>query len=301
MAVCDAGSLAAAARRTNRSAASVTRIIQQMERRLGVRLVERTTRRMAMSEAGRALRDRAASILASYDESMRHAKGGGDAPEGTLRVSAPLVFGRRHLAPVITTFLESHPCVRVELKLSNGMVDMLQERVDVALRIGPLAGSRLVAKALGNVTRLLVASPAYIARHGHPATLAELQGHRLIVQAHAEQPQQWRFGPLAELCDAPREARLVVDDAEVAIDAAMRGYGIARTLSYQVVQALARGRLVRVLAAAEPEPLPVSLVYKDPPFVPLRVRAFVQHAAEALRPLVAAAGIPRWRSAQPIE
>lgn len=286
IAVCDAGTLAGAARTTGRSPAMVSRVIQGMERRLGVRLVERTTRRTTITEAGRALRDRASAILADYEESLGRAQATRLAAAGTLRVAAPLVLGRTHLAPVVTGFLRLHPQVRVQIHLSNGIVDLVQQRVDVALRVGRVDGERLVAKRIGHVRRILVASPAYVRTHGEPRSIAELHGHCLILQAHGEQPHQWRFASAGDAF-VP-EARLVVDDAQVAIDAACEGYGIARPFSYQAAEAIAQGRLVRLLPDAEPDPSPVSLLYKDPQYLPLRVRAFVDHAAQHLKCLLSA-------------
>lgn len=283
VAICDAGSLAGAARATRRSPAVVTRRLAELERRLGVRLVERTTRRLAVTEAGRILREHARSVLAAYEDAVRAASGERTSPAGTVRVSAPLAFGRKHLAPVVADFLEAHPRMQVELHLSNRIVDLLEERMDVALRIGRLRDARIVAAPVGEVTRVLVASPAYLERRGVPRSPECLERHDLLVQLHGDEVRDWEFGAEPPKAGVVPNARFRVDDAQTAIDAACAGRGIARPLSYQVEELLARGELVRLLPDHEPQPVPVSVVYRDPGFIPLRVRAFVEYASARLR------------------
>jgi len=283
VAIVEEGSLAAAGRRTRRSPASVTRILGDLERRLGLRLVERTTRRLAVTDAGRVLGEHARALLAHYEEAIGATTGRSAIARGTLRVSAPLVFGRMHLAPVVAGFLEAYRDVTVELFLSNRLVDLVEERIDVALRIGPLPGSPLVAKRVGEVKRVLVASPRYLQRHGHPRNLHDLGDHQFVVQLQGDLIPEWRFAtPGGKSFAFSPKSRFMVNQAETAIDAACAGTGIIRALSYQVAGLISSRKLLRLLTQLEPPPLPVNLVYKERAFLPAQVRAFVDYAAPAL-------------------
>jgi DNA-binding transcriptional LysR family regulator len=182
LAVLEAGSLAGAARRLRRSPPAVTRILAGLEERTAARLVERTTRALAPTEAGRHLAEQARRLLADYDEAMRMA-GGDRIPRGPVRVTAPVVFGQRHVTPLVTGFLTAHPGVRMELHLSDRNVDLVEEGLDVAVRIGVLPDSGLVVRRVGEVRRMLVASPGYLAAHGTPAGPADLAGHDVMFTA----------------------------------------------------------------------------------------------------------------------
>lgn len=284
LAILDEGSLAGAGRKLRCSPAAVTRILGGMERRLGVRLFERTTRSVSITEAGRRLADHARALLSGYEDAVRETLGERAVPSGTVRVSAPYVFGRLHVAPTVAGFLEANAQARVELHLSNRIVDLVEERIDVAVRIGRIEDdSRLVAKTLGEVKRVLVASPAYIGRRGLPGSPGALAAHELIVQLAGDVVPDWSFArPGGKPVTFTPAARFAVNQAETAIEAACAGHGIIRALSYQVRDLVASKRLVRILQAHEPPPLPVSLVYRDPQYLAARVRAFVDHAAPRL-------------------
>lgn len=279
MAVLEAGGLAAAARKLRRSPPSVTRTLNALEARMGVRLVERTTRRLAPTEAGRRLTEEARRVLAAYDEAVRREEGG--PLHGTLIVTAPVVFGRRHMTPVVGAFLDLHPQVKVELILNDRNVDLIEAGVDVALRIGALADSGLVARKVGQVRRVVVASPDYLARRGMPTKPADLAAHDVIYTASLGPAPEWRFGGLRP--QATRLApRFTVNDVEATLSALHAGHGIGRALSYQVAEDLAAGRLARLLADHEPEPLPVQLVTPSARLAPAKTRAFLDHAAARL-------------------
>jgi DNA-binding transcriptional LysR family regulator len=304
VAVLEAGGLAAAARRLRRSPPAVTRILAALEARLGVRLVERTTRRVAATEAGRALAAQARALLAQYGEAVQQASGARDAASGTLRVTAPVVFGRLHVTPLVAGFLALHPGMRVELQLSDRTLDLLEEELDAAIRIGPLDDSGLVVRRVGEVTRQLVASPAYLARHGAPATPAALAAHELIQATGRGAVPEWRFRERGRTRKLRLAARLLVNDVEASLAAARAGYGIASALSYQVAGDLASGRLVRLLPGFEPPALPVHLVVPSARLMPLRLRRFLDHAAAvlgaepALHPVRRDAGLsPRYADA----
>lgn len=284
VAILDGGTLAAGARKTRRSPAAVTRILSEFEARLGVRLVARTTRRLAATDAGRRLAEHGRRLLTDYEDAVRDVTGEAAVPRGLLRVSAPLVFGRRHIAPIVTSFLDTYPQVNVELMLQNHVIDLVEEGVDVALRIGHLADSRLVAKRVGQVRHVVVASPDYLSRHRAPKNLAQLADHEIVLQSTGDGPPEWRFvvAGRGEVSLRPH-GRLLVNQAETAIEAALAGRGLIRALSYQVAKQIASGELVRVLKRFERPPMPVSLVFTATRFMPLRLRVFLDFAADALR------------------
>lgn len=291
-AILDSGSLAKAAKRLRRSAPVVTRLLAALEERVGLRLVERTTRRLAPTEAGRALAERARALLSEYDEAVRETASRPDAPlSGTLVVTAPFVFGRRHVAPVVARFLDLHPGLRLELVLSDRNLDLIEDGLDVAVRIGHLDDSSLIARRVGAVRRLVVASPAYVARRGSPRTPAELAEHDIVWTSDRTQPAEWRFGTEQGARIVRFAPRLTVNDVEATLIAVREGRGIGRPLSYQVADDLAAGRLVRLLRDFEPDDLPVQLLVPSARHMPPKVRAFLDHAAAELQRLPILAGL----------
>jgi DNA-binding transcriptional LysR family regulator len=280
VAVVDHGSLAAAARRLRRSPPAVTRALAALEDRVGVRLVERTTRRLAATEAGRAVAERARGILDDYDRAVT---GVAAAPlRGLLRVTAPLQFGRRHVAPLVIAFLDAFAEMQVELVLNDRNLDLIEEGIDVALRIGPLADSGLLARRVGEVRRVLVASPAYLARRGTPRTPADLADHDTIFGSARAEPLEWRFGSARRASVVRLAPRLMVNEVEARLVAVRAGQGIARVLSYQVSEELEAGTLVRLLAAHEPPALPVHLVAASRGHRAPKVQVFLDFAAASL-------------------
>jgi DNA-binding transcriptional LysR family regulator len=280
VAVIDAGSLAAAGRRLHRSPPAVTRTISALELRVGARLVERTTRRLAPTEAGLALAARARPMLELYAEAMQLP--GQAALHGTLRITAPVIFGRRHVTPCVLDFQAEHPEVRVELELADRNLDLVEETLDVAVRIGPLADSGLTARRIGAVRRVIVASPAYLGKHGIPTTPAGLDGHTTIVAFTRGGLLEWRLREHGRDRPVRVTPNLLVNDIEAMLLAARSGHGIVRALSYQVVEELRDGTLVRLLAEYEPPPEPVHLVFAGGRMMRPNVRAFVEFAAAAL-------------------
>ena len=282
VAILDTGSLAAAGRRLRRSPPAMTRLLAGLEERVGAQLVVRTTRRLAPTDAGRRLAEQARTLIAGYDGAVREVAA---APvSGLLRVTAPLVFGRRHVTPLVASFLDAHPAVTVELVLSDRTLNLVEEGLDVAVRIGRLADSGLVARRVGEVRRLLVASPDYLARRGVPRSPADLARHDVIFSSTRPAPLEWRFG--AGRGTAVRLApRLLVNEVDAMLLAVRAGRGIGRPLSYQVADDLASGALVRLLPELEPPALPVQLVTPAARHPPARVRAFLDHAARSLAAL----------------
>jgi DNA-binding transcriptional LysR family regulator len=277
--IVEEGSLVRAASRLRRSPPAVTRALAALEDRIGVRLIDRTTRRLAPTEAGRALYDKARLLVQDYEAATSGAR---DAPvRGLLRITAPVQFGRRHIAPIVSRFLDAHDGVEVELLLNDRNIDLIEEGIDVALRIGPLADSTLSARPVGHVRRLWVASPAYLARRGTPGTPADLAHHEALLGT-ARGNTEWVFGGLRRGAPVRLAGRLRVDDVETRLRAARDGRGIAQLLSYQVADDLAGGRLVRLLQTWERPPLPVHLVTKGRAHRAPKIEAFLGFAAKRL-------------------
>lgn len=280
--IVEEGSLVRAAQRLSRSAPAVTRALAALEERIGARLIDRTTRRLAPTEAGRALYERARGVVEAYEAA---AAGVREAPvRGLLRIAAPVQFGRRHVAPLAAHFLDSHEGVEIELLLNDRNVDLIEEGIDVALRIGALADSGLVARPVGHVRRQWVASPAYLARHGTPKAPADLALHEALLGT-SRGAMEWTFGGRRRGAPAHLAGRLRVDDIETRLWLAREGGGIAQFLSYQVAEDLAAGRLVRLLRAFERPPLPVQLLTKGRAHRAPKIDAFLDFAARSLSAL----------------
>jgi DNA-binding transcriptional LysR family regulator len=279
VAILDAGSLAGAARRLRRSPPSVTRALGSLEARLGAHLIERTTRRLTPTERGKAFGADARQALAAYAAALR--QGTEAAPRGLLRVTAPLIFGRRHVTPVIASFLDAYPAMQAELTLADYYLDLLEEGLDLAVRIGPPAQALPPPHRIGAVRRVIVASPAYVAAHGEPRVPGDLARHAVVHVVGRPVPSEWRFRAGRRERVVRLTPRLTVNEIEAALVAVRAGHGITRVLSYQVAEEVAAGTLVRLLRHYEPPPLPVGLVTAaaDPP---ARVRAFLEHAAPLL-------------------
>lgn len=280
--IVEEGSLVRAARRLRRSPPAITRALATLEDRIGVRLVDRTTRRLAPTEAGRALYDRARTLVADYEAATAGAR---EAPvRGLLRIAAPVQFGRRHVAPIAVRFLDSHDGVEIELLLNDRNVDLIEEGIDVALRIGSLADSSLTARAVGHVRRLWVASPAYLERRGTPRTPAELAHHEAVLGT-SRGTTEWNFAGARRGAPLRPTGRLRVDDVETRLRAARDGRGIAQLLSYQVADELAAGRLVRLLQDWEQPPIPVHLLTKGRAHRAPKIDSFLEFATARLMAL----------------
>ena len=281
----DAGSFSAASRRLGVPLPTVSRKVAELEAHLNTRLLVRSTRRLALTEAGTSYLAACRQILERVGEAEALAAGEFQAPRGELTITAPIVFGRLHLLPVVNAFLAAYPQIAVRLTLADRNLHLLDEHIDVALRIGPLEDSRLVAVRVGTVRRVVCASPAYLAARGRPKTPADLAKHDVVSFESLPASQVWHFAPRrgGRTQAVNVQPRLAVNTAEAAIDAAVAGVGLTHLLSYQAAAALAAGQLALVLRAYEPEPVPVSLLYTDPKRLPLKTRSFVDFAVPRLR------------------
>jgi DNA-binding transcriptional LysR family regulator len=219
----------------------------------------------------------ARKVLADYDDAIREEDQ--ETLRGKLRVTAPLVFGRRHVTPALIAFLDLHPALQVEIVLHDRNLDMIEHGLDLAVRIGPLPDTGMVARRIGEVRRVLVASPAYLARRGAPSSPQDLEGHDIIFGSGVSTATEWRFRHAGRDCTVKLTPRLTVNETDAALMAVMAGRGIGRALSYQVAGQLAGGALVRLLPDHEPAPLPVQLVVQSARHMVPRVRACIDHLA----------------------
>ena len=282
VAVADQASFAEAARRMHISSTAASRAVAALEQSLGTALLSRTTRSVRLTEEGAMYLERCRTALADLDDAARALRGDAATPHGTLVVTAPVTFGRMHILSIATRLLREFPGLRVELTLVDRVVRLVDEGVDVAVRIGDLPDSALHALKVAEVRRILVVSPTYLAEHGAPANVPALCQHTLISFTELGLAHEWRFGPAGK--PAIRiEPRLTVNAADAAIAAAIDGVGIARVLSYQAMEAIAAGKLVSILDDFAPPPVPVHLVYQAKRGASVNVRAFIDASREHFR------------------
>lgn len=284
VAVADVGGLAKAARLRGSSAPAVTRAIAALERRLGARLLQRTTRSVRLTEAGERYLVEVRRLLAELDAAESAVAGVQHAPRGLMSVTAPANFGRRHVAPILLDFLSAHPLVQARGFFVDRMVHLIDEGYDLAVRIAHLPDSGLTALPVGAMRRVIVASPDYLARHGEPRHPADLARHQAVgISFDGQAATPWQFDGRA-LARPPRE-RFVTNATDVRVAAVCAGHGLGRALAYQVSDDVRAGRLRVVMAEHEPAPVPVHLVYPAGRTATAKLRAFIDFAAERLRAL----------------
>ena len=281
--VADAGSLSAASRQLGMPLATVSRKVSDLEAHLGTKLFNRASRRLVLTEAGRSYVAACKRILEEVGEAERAAAGEFSAPRGDLVVTAPVVFGRIHVLPIVAEFLAAYPQIDMRLMLSDQIANLFEEAIDLAVRIGDLADSSLIAVRVGTIRHVVCSSPAYFAARGTPQNPRDLSAHDCITCEPLTASDRWSFALGTSRAVVPIHSRLIMNTAEAAIDAAIAGLGITRVLSYQIAAAIEAKRLAIALAAFEPTPWPVSLVYRGGPLLPLKLRAFLDFAAPRLR------------------
>lgn len=275
VAVIQQGSMAGAARLLQRSPPVITRTLSALETRFGTTLIERTTRQLAPTEAGWQLFEQAQQLLSNYQHAMDSAHHSG--LQGLLRITAPVPFGRRHVMPLVNAFLQQHPEMQIEVVLSDSYQDLIENGLDIALRIGELQDSSMVARKVGSVRSTLVASPDYLQRAGVPSHPADLHQHAVITSLR--HTREWRFAQDLRVRILPR---LRVNDIESQLETLRGGQGIGRLLSYQVIDDLQDGKLIRLLPEWEPAPLPVQLVTQRVKNMTPKVRQFWDFALDQL-------------------
>ncbi len=288
LAAVDGGSLSAASRKLRMPLPTVSRKVSDLEHHLGTQLVTRTSRKLLLTDAGRAFVGSSRVVLDMLEDAERAASGEYRAPRGDLLVTASIMFGKLHVTPIAIEFLSAYPEVNLKLVLADHVVDLAENHVDAAIRIGKLPNSTLVASHVGDVHWITCASPDYIARRGAPLTPEALVEHDCIAFEGLEQARDWRLGKGTASQTVTIRPRFAVNTAGSLIDAAIAGVGICRVTSYQGASALRSGQLVRVLSDYIPEPLPVHLVHGGQAMIPLKLRAFLDFAKPRLRAQIAA-------------
>lgn len=283
VAVVEAGSLSAAARQLGMPLATVSRKVAELEAHLKSRLLHRTTRQLSLTDVGASYLAACRRILEEIGEAERAATGEYAVPKGELTVTAPIVFGRLHIVPVVAEFLAQYPEISVNLMLTDRVVHLMEEQCDVAVRIGDLPDSSLKALQVGTVRRVVCARPHYLQTHGEPTTPQALTDHSCITFEVLSSVGAWVFGAGKAQQTVPVHSRLSVNTAEAAITAATLGVGVIRVLSYQVADAVQKGDLQVVLQPYESAALPISLVHKGQAPLPLKVRAFLDFVTPRLR------------------
>lgn len=290
VAAVDGGSLSAASRTLNLPLPTVSRRVSDLETMLGSQLVVRTSRKLLLTEAGSAYVASARRVLEELAEAERAASGEYRAPRGELLITAPIMFGKMHVAPIIHDFLSAYPEVTVRLALTDGVVDLVESHVDVAVRLGDLPDSTLVAKRVGEVRWVTCASPDYIARRGVPASPDDLRDHECIAYEGLELWRDWTFaGPRGEQAVVIRP-RYSVNTADAVIAGAAAGIGVAYIISYQVADSVRDGILVPILRDWAPPSFPVQIVHMPRPHQPLKLRAFLDFVAPRLQQRLRAIG-----------
>ena len=283
LAAVEAGSLSGASRKLGMPLATVSRKVSELEAHLRTRLVTRTSRRLILTDAGRSYIAACKRILDDIREAERAAAGEYSAPRGELIITAPIVFGRLHVLPVVLEFLKTYPEIDVRLTLADRIVNLQEDHVDLAVRIGELPDSSLVAMRVGSIGRVVCGSPAYFAERGTPKGPDELRKHDCITFNGLTSPEAWIFLSGKGTISVAVHSRLIVNTAEAAIDAAITGLGITRVLSYQVADALRTGALLLALREFVPPPVPVSLVHAGQGRLALKLRAVLDFAPPRLK------------------
>jgi DNA-binding transcriptional LysR family regulator len=280
--IVDEGSLTAAAEALDMSGPSVVRALAALERAMSVRLMNRTTRRSSLTDEGREYYERCKRVLAEVAEADASISARRTEPRGRLRVTAPVMYGRMHVAPVVAEFMAKYRQMEIELLLLDRIIDLVEEGIDVALRIGNLPESTLVAVPVGATRRVVCAAPSYLKREGAPKSPADLAAHRCIVFSGLSRGNDWSFAGKRSAQVGVRPA-LRTNQVDVAIDACLRGLGCGQFLSYQVDPLVRAGKLRRVLDEFEPAPVPIQAVYPHGRHVSANVRAFMDMAVAGLR------------------
>jgi DNA-binding transcriptional LysR family regulator len=285
VAVADHGSFVAAARQLRRSPAAVTRAVAALEERLDTRLFNRTTRAVALTDAGSRYLDQCRRALAEFEALETSAASERVEPSGRLTVTAPEMFGRMHVLPIAEEFMRDHPAVSVSMLLVDRVVSFIDEGVDVGVRIAHLSDSSMRAIHVGHVRRVLCASPQYLAARGVPKTPQELAAHETIISIGSSVPasRKWSFQSNRKAITQAVKPRLVVTTVLASLEAAMRGGGITNALSYQVAPFEADGRLKIILSSFGPPPIPIHIVHPAGRHLPPKVRLFIDAAVERLR------------------
>lgn len=288
IAAVDAGSLSAASRKLGTPLATVSRKVSELEAQLRAQIVVRTSRKLILTEAGEAYVASCRRVLEEIDDAERTLTGEYRIPRGNLTITASIMFGRLYVQPVVLDFLKAYPNIDLRMVFSDQIINMLDDHIDAAIRVGPLLDSNMMAARLGEIRWVVCASPEYLQAHGTPVTPSDLDRHDCIMfeGVHSNSVwsnEVWTFGQGEEARAYPVNPRLRVNTAESAIGAAIAGNGLARLLCYQTLEAEKAGLLQAVMTDLEPDPIPVHLVHAGQTILPLKLRAFLDFATPRLR------------------
>lgn len=283
VAVADAGGFARAGSNLKMSAPAVTRAIASLEQRLGAQVFARTTRSLNLTEVGMRFLEKAKRLLADMEIAEKEAVGETSIPSGHLTLTASVTFGRSWLSPIVCAFLDTYPRITVSVALLDRVVNLIEEGFDAAIRIGALPDSSVIARRVGEVQRLLVASPTYLAKRGTPQRPSDLKFHSIISFTGLMPNREWRHVDQGEPSHVPVTPRLEINDAVSALAAAENGDGITIALSYMVADRIRAGALVPVLPSYAPQPVPVQIVYPQSRILAPKIRAFVDFSAPRIK------------------
>ncbi|MBA4049265.1 MAG: LysR family transcriptional regulator [Sphingomonas sp.] len=287
LAAVDGGSLSAASRQLGMPLPTVSRKVSELEGHLGTQLLIRTSRKLVLTEAGEGFVAAARRLMADLDEAERAAAGEYRMPSGDLLVTASLRFGKAYLTPVVLEFLAAFPRVNVRIVAADYVVDLIENHVDLAIRIGRLPDSNLVARRIGDTGWVICASPAYLAARGVPQSPKDLADHDCIAFEGLQPARRWPFGSDPAARSIAISPRFAGNTADAVIAAAIAGVGVARLLSYQAAEAIAAGALIPILTDDAPPPMPVHMVHPGLPMIPLKLRAFIDFVAPRLKAALA--------------
>jgi DNA-binding transcriptional LysR family regulator len=299
----EAGSFSAASRQLGVPLPTISRKVAELETHLKTQLLVRSTRKLSLTEAGLAYIAACKRILEQVDEAESQASGEYTIPRGTLSIAAPVVFGRLHVVPAVNDFLTRFAQISVQLTLSDHAIDIVDDHIDLAVRVGVLSDSTLVATKVGDIRRVVCGSPDYFAAHGTPKTPDDLAKHMCVTYTALASGMTWTFNPRGKTPKSVRPyCRLKINTAEAAIDAAIAGVGVTNVFSYQVARSVAAGKLRLILQDYEPDPIPVHLVRAGRAFLPVKLQRFTEFATARLRKSLAAdlskLAIPKTRTAK---
>jgi DNA-binding transcriptional LysR family regulator len=283
VAVAEAGSISAASRKLRVPLATISRKVSELEKHLNARLLMRSTRNVVLTEAGRSFVAVSRRILADLDDAERDIASATKTLKGELVLSAPIALGRFYLLPIVTDFLKDHPHIDARLMFADRRLNMIDDHIDIGLRVGELNDFSLVAKKVGVVRRVVCASPSYLERRGTPKRPEDLKDHDCITFENTLSPQSWAFKIGTTEKSFPIHSRLVVSTAEAATDAAVSGLGLTRMLDYQIDPQRRAGSLKLVLESFRSPPKPVHLIYEAGRHLPLKIRTFLDFAAPRLK------------------
>jgi DNA-binding transcriptional LysR family regulator len=293
IAVAETGSISAAARRLKLPIATISRKVSELEARLNAQLFQRSSRRITLTEAGRSYIEACKRIVEQVEDAERELSGEYRMPRGEMAVTAPWGLGHTHLLPHTIAFLEAHPEISLRLKLTDAIVNVAEENVDVAIRVGPLPESSMIATRIGSIRIVVCASPSYLKARGRPKKLSDLAKHHCITIDDHAAPAAWKFVSGNRTSVAPIKSRLCVNTSEAAVLAAIDGAGLARVMSYKMDAAMCERKLEIVLEEFEPTPLPVHILYPPRKPMPLKLRTFLNWMTPRLKEQFGAASSPK--------